>query len=710
MKNRLQIKYHIPESLPTREEAIAYLDNFFTYSGTSLPAEPLVLLYNNNPLDVSNGITEDIRLKTSNVLLAIGRGGDGKNIENNQKYFLIDFAKHEESLISLNEEITNLDSVIKETILEKISQLNTEFKTADIEINNTLTTLGNNLTAVEGRVAANEQAIAALQAADAEINGTLATLGNNLTTVEGKVTANEQAIAALQATDETIRGEFEAADAEINGTLTTLGNHLTTVEGKVTANEQAIEALKAADETIRGEFKAADAELNCAISSETEVREKEIALLQASISLETSNRATSDSNLQTLIYNEISERENAIAELDTAIEFEKSEREDTITELQNSIFSQLNNAISSEAQARENAVSQLNNAISSETQERKTSVSNLQKSIQNEKTERETADAELSDRIDTINTSIVGVVHFIGIYESLDDIENAINGDIAIVENKEYIYSKSEDEEIGSWIELGDTTSETERISALENSVEEITTAVQNEKSERESADIIIQAMITDEIENRVIADENLNDKIDAEIEARKSSVKILRKEIEAALNGGGTSVSSYLDEDIIVTGLNGNLGGYKNGDLIPSGTTFSDIFKNIFKNGNSNIGTEQYFLGNIEKYNISDISYEDIISLDNKGYLNADGITTVIDNNILNVFTSNGKSIIIACPENYEIKTITNSCGIGILNNFIQTTLSNENDNYNIYLYPITNNVKVQYNNLIIGLKTNNN
>ena len=82
MKNRLQIRYHIPESLPTRVQAMAYLKETFAIGRTnsdnaSLPAEPLVLLYNDTPLDIANGITEAKRLETSNVLLAIGRGGDG---------------------------------------------------------------------------------------------------------------------------------------------------------------------------------------------------------------------------------------------------------------------------------------------------------------------------------------------------------------------------------------------------------------------------------------------------------------------------------------------------------------------------------------------------------------------------------------------------------------------------------------------------------
>ena len=82
MKNRLQIRYHIPESLPTRAQAMAYLQEAFAIGrtnteNTSLPGEPLVLLYNDTLLDIANGITEAQRLETANVLLAIGRGGDG---------------------------------------------------------------------------------------------------------------------------------------------------------------------------------------------------------------------------------------------------------------------------------------------------------------------------------------------------------------------------------------------------------------------------------------------------------------------------------------------------------------------------------------------------------------------------------------------------------------------------------------------------------
>lgn len=119
MKNRLQIRYHIPESLPTRAQAMMYLKETFAIGRTnsvnaSLPAEPLVLLYNDTQLDVANGITETKRLETANVLLAIGRGGDGVNIFNNQDYFVIDFAKHEEDITELTSNIENILDIIKE--------------------------------------------------------------------------------------------------------------------------------------------------------------------------------------------------------------------------------------------------------------------------------------------------------------------------------------------------------------------------------------------------------------------------------------------------------------------------------------------------------------------------------------------------------------------------------------------------------------------
>ena len=136
MKNRLQLRYHIPESLPTRDGAMEYLKEAFhngfknTAGNASLPAEPLVILYNDTLLDVNNGITEAKRLETSNALLAIGRGGDGIDKENNIDYFVIDFAKH-------TEDIAKAFSSIKSEEDRAIS--------IETELLNLITTLQNNL-------------------------------------------------------------------------------------------------------------------------------------------------------------------------------------------------------------------------------------------------------------------------------------------------------------------------------------------------------------------------------------------------------------------------------------------------------------------------------------------------------------------------------------------------------------------------------------
>lgn len=146
MKNRLQIRYHIPESLPTRAQAMTYLKDTFAIgrtnsSNASLPAEPLVILYNDTLLDVAKGITESERLATSNVLLAIGRGGDGVNVLNNQDYFVIDFAKHEEEIQHLDNTVENILEVI-EDVKSTIEEMKANIKKNSDDIANIIKKIG----------------------------------------------------------------------------------------------------------------------------------------------------------------------------------------------------------------------------------------------------------------------------------------------------------------------------------------------------------------------------------------------------------------------------------------------------------------------------------------------------------------------------------------------------------------------------------------
>ena len=112
MKNRLQFRYN--DTLwATREDAVNYIDKYFStdkYNGglgnPSLKSEPLVLFYGPTP-------------KESNVILAIGREGDGNDKFSNASYFIIDFAEHTELIKSLRIDVND----IKETATKNREEL-----------------------------------------------------------------------------------------------------------------------------------------------------------------------------------------------------------------------------------------------------------------------------------------------------------------------------------------------------------------------------------------------------------------------------------------------------------------------------------------------------------------------------------------------------------------------------------------------------------
>ena len=112
MKNRLQFNYYMPASFPyTREKAVLFIENLFsknTTSQTSLPAEPVVVFYGEEAAE-------------SSVLIAIGRGGDGKDILNNVPYYLIDYTQTTKDIENLFDEVDSLkkiDETLNLTIVE----------------------------------------------------------------------------------------------------------------------------------------------------------------------------------------------------------------------------------------------------------------------------------------------------------------------------------------------------------------------------------------------------------------------------------------------------------------------------------------------------------------------------------------------------------------------------------------------------------------
>lgn len=67
---------------------------------------------------------------------------------------------------------------------------------------------------------------------------------------------------------------------------------------------------------------------------------------------------------------------------------------------------------------------------------------------------------------ETAIAALASATHFLGVKDSLDDVTDPKAGDIVIVGDKEYVYDTTK-----GWVELGDTTSETQRIGALESAV-----------------------------------------------------------------------------------------------------------------------------------------------------------------------------------------------------------------------------------------------
>ena len=331
MKNRLQIRHHIPNTLPTREEAINYLNNFFTYSGTSLPAEPLVLLYNDTPLDVDNGITEKERLKNSNIILAIGKGGDGDDIRNNENYFIIDFAKHDEEIISLTKRINDIDIIIshlKESITDYINTQISDTKESvinyiDNEIINVNDSLNQTKKIFDENILNIREDIVIVKEYINNINEELnTTIEKNVTELNASISveteARESAVAELNASISVETEARESAVAELNASISAETEARESVVSELNAvikeNELVTsKALNKLNTTIEKNV----TELNASISAETEARESAVSELNVEIEKIRNEFTKSDVDINTSIFNEIeraTEKENKLQE------------------------------------------------------------------------------------------------------------------------------------------------------------------------------------------------------------------------------------------------------------------------------------------------------------------------------------------------------------------------------------------------------------
>ena len=128
-------------------------------------------------------------------------------------------------------------------------------------------------------------------------------------------------------------------------------------------------------------------------------------------------------------------------------------------------------------------------------------------------------------------------------------------------------------------------------------------------------------------------------------------------------------------------------------------------------KNTSTNIiGAYRYFMGYSNNTSYDQFNSESVRALNVKSdWVIKDAVTTIVDSKAI---TSNGKSIVIACPNTYQLASIENppadllplflSSGTGS-DGVVKVKCGNIDVDYHIYVYPITNGAKVDFKNVTL-------
>ena len=174
--------------------------------------------------------------------------------------------------------------------------------------------------------------------------------------------------------------------------------------------------------------------------------------------------------------------------------------------------------------------------------------------------------AKVNETISGINASIAGGVHFRGVVTELPvtPFTGYTNGDIVIVGEKEYILNKPTDNG-GEWIELGDTTKESQRITALEGHVN---TLIGDENTTGSVAKALKDAKdYTDSAINTLVTTGKVKENADAIAILRgadtvEGSVAKALKDAKAYADTKKTEATDYTDAEILeLVGASGQVG-----------------------------------------------------------------------------------------------------------------------------------------------------
>lgn len=117
--------------------------------------------------------------------------------------------------------------------------------------------------------------------------------------------------------------------------------------------------------------------------------------------------------------------------------------------------------------------------------------------------------------------------------------------------------------------------------------------------------------------------------------------------------------------------------------------------------------GKYKYFLGYSANTTFNQFDSASVRALTAKtDWIEIDGTTTIVSDKPS--MTSNGKSIVVACPAKYKLATIQNGVGANILPNFtsignVDVTTGSITTSYKVYVYPITNGAAVEFKNVTL-------
>ena len=343
-----------------------------------------------------------------------------------------------------------------------------------------------------------------------------------ITRLEGLITANTTEIGKNKTAAENAQKAADAADAAVKQEVTDRQGEITRVEGLISAEASRADAAeklnaaaaKAADDKAAAAQTYAEG-VNTALGQEVDRATKEEARIAGLVSAEETRAKGVEDELRGLITSAASGATTEVKEADggnTHVKVAEStgasgQKIYTISESDIASAQGLTDEIGRATAAEEGLAGRIDALDKAETGR----VSVLEAKVE----------------------ALSSATHFIGVKDALP--ETAADGDIVIVGEKEYIYDSTHDPK---WVELGDTTAEANRISALEGWKTTASQSIADNTAAIESNDADILALqnraktIEDNIANNIATKKELADEksaLEAQITSNDTDIKNLQ-------------------------------------------------------------------------------------------------------------------------------------------------------------------------------------